>query len=198
VRVAAIVWTTTSWLFSHITMNWRGRPLTSHEVVVQTIAATRTSRGLHVEAVLDPGDYPTGIAISKERFAALPLERHAVHGAWNYTLRPAADIPAVSEGTTSQHSSTARRRLEMLARLNDERLTGMTSAALARLCAALLAVTLLDAGCPLFRQPAPSSVTASSAAAGPGEPPGTSAPGRCSTTRHGCCSLSSTSGRSAP
>jgi hypothetical protein len=69
-------------LFSHITMNWRGRPLTSHEVVVQTIAATRTSRGLHVEA--------------------------------------------------------------------------------------------------------------------PGEPPGTSAPGRCSTTRHGCCSPSSTSGRPAP
>ena len=67
-------------------MNWRGRPLTSHEVVVQTIAATRTSRGLHVEAVLDPGDYPTGVAVSKERFAALPLKRHATHGAWNYTL----------------------------------------------------------------------------------------------------------------
>jgi Rhodopirellula transposase DDE domain len=124
-------------LFSHITMNWRGRPLTSHEVVVQTIAATRTSRGLHVEAVLDPGDYPTGVAISKQRFAALPLERHAVHGAWNYTLRPAADIPAVSEDTTSQYSSAARRRLEMLARLSDERLTGMTSDRLARLCAAL-------------------------------------------------------------
>jgi len=125
-------------LFSHITMNWRGRPLTSHEVVVQTIAATRTSRGLHVEAVLDPGDYPTGVAISKERFAALPLERHAVHGAWNYTLHPvAATTPAVSEGTTSQRSSPAHRRQEMLAKLNDERLTGMTSAELARLCAAL-------------------------------------------------------------
>src|SRR5947208_2377487 len=75
-------------LFSHITMNWRGRPLTSHEVVVQTIAATRTSGGLHVEAVLDAGDYPTGVAISKERMAALPLEPHATHGAWNYTLHP--------------------------------------------------------------------------------------------------------------
>ena len=124
-------------LFSHITMNWRGRPLTSHEVVVQTIAATRTSRGLHVEAVLDPGDYPTGVAISKERFAALPLKRHATHGAWNYTLHPAAAAPAVSEGTTGQLSSPARRRQEMLAKLNDERLTGMTSAGLARLCAAL-------------------------------------------------------------
>jgi Rhodopirellula transposase DDE domain len=118
-------------------MNWRGRPLTSHEVVVQTIAATRTSRGLHVEAVLDPGDYPTGVAISKERFAALPLEHHATHGAWNYTLHPAAGTPSVSEGTTGQRSSPAHRRQEMLAKLNDERLTGMTRAGLARLCATL-------------------------------------------------------------
>jgi transposase len=124
-------------LFSHITMNWRGRPLTSHEVVVQTIAATRTSRGLHVEAVLDRGDYPTGVAISKERFAALPLERHAAHSAWNYTLHPAAGTPAVTEGTTGQRSSPAHRRQEMLAKLDDERLTGMTRAGLARLCATL-------------------------------------------------------------
>ena len=169
-------------------MNWRGRPLTSHEVVVQTIAATRTSRGLHVEAVLDPGDYPIGVAISKERFAALPLERHATHGAWNYTLHPAAGTPSVSEGTAGQRSSPAHRRQEMLAKLNDERLTGMTSPD-SPACAPRW---------PRFRQPAPSSVTASSAAAGPGEPPGTSAPGRCSTTRRGCCSPSSTSGRSAP
>jgi transposase len=86
-------------LFSHITMNWQGWPLSSHEVVVQTIASTRTGSGLRVEAVLDPGHYPTGVAISKERFAALPLERHATHGAWNYTLRPAAATPKVSEGT---------------------------------------------------------------------------------------------------
>ena len=124
-------------LFSHITMNWRGRPLTSHEVVVQTIAATRTSRGLRVEAVLDPGDYPTGVAISKERFAALPLQRHATHGAWNYTLQPAAGSPPDSEGTAGERSSPARRRQEMLRKLDDERLTGMTSAELARLCAAL-------------------------------------------------------------
>jgi hypothetical protein len=124
-------------LFSHITMNWRGRPLTSHEVVVQTIAATRTSRGLHVEAVLDPGDYPTGVAISKERFAALPLKRHATHGTWNYTLHPAAATPAIGEGTTGQRSSPACRRQEMLGKLADERLTGMTRPELACLCAAL-------------------------------------------------------------
>jgi hypothetical protein len=90
-------------------------------VVVQTIAATRTSHGLRVEAVLDPGDYPTGVAISKERFAALPLERHATHGAWNYTLHPAAGTPPVAEGTTGERSSPARRREEMLAKLNDDR-----------------------------------------------------------------------------
>ena len=123
-------------LFSHITMNWRGRPLTSHEVVVQTIAATRTSRGLRVEAVLDPGDYPTGVAVSQERFAALPLQRHAVRGAWNYTLRPAAGAPP-GEGTTGQRSSPAHRRQQMLAKLNDERLTGMTRTDLASLCTAL-------------------------------------------------------------
>ena len=124
-------------LFSHITMNWRGRPLTSHEVVVQTIAATRTSSGLRVEATLDPGDYPIGIAVSKERFAALPVERHAVRGAWNYTLHPASGVPSVSEGTIDQRSSPARRRQEMLRKLADARLTGMTSAGLACLCAAL-------------------------------------------------------------
>ena len=124
-------------LFSHITMNWRGRPLTSHQVVVQTIAATRTSGGLRVDAVLDPGDYPTGVAISKERFDALPLERHATHGAWNYTLRPAPGTSSISEGTADQQTGPARRRREMLRKLTDERLTGMTSAGLARLCAAL-------------------------------------------------------------
>jgi hypothetical protein len=124
-------------LFSHITMNWRGRPLTSHEVVVQTIAATRTSNGLRVEATLDPGDYPTGVAISKERFAVLPLDRHATHGTWNYTLHPAAGPRPVSEGTAGEHSTPAHRRQQMLRRLNDERLTGMNSARLARLCAAL-------------------------------------------------------------
>ena len=176
-------------LFSHITMNWRGRPLTSHEVVVQTIAATRTSSGLRVEAALDPGDYPTGVAISKERFAALPLERHATHGAWNYTLRPAAAATAVSEGTTGRALRPARRRQDMLAKLGDQRLTGHDQRRTRQ---------PVPPRWPRSRPPAPSSDTASSAAAGPGGPPATSAPGRCSTTRRGCCSPSSTSGRSAP
>src|SRR6266849_1450102 len=75
-------------LFSHISMNWRGRPLTSHEVIVQTIAATTTRTGLTVCARLDTGSYPAGVQISDAQMGALPLARHSWHGDWNYTLRP--------------------------------------------------------------------------------------------------------------
>jgi hypothetical protein len=125
-------------LFSHITLNWRGRPLTSHDVVVQSIASTRTRAGLQVEAALDTGDYPTGVAISKERFDALPLERHAVHGTWNYTLRPGNNAPSLSESITGEQcDGPAHRRQEMLRRLDDARLTGMSSDELAGLCSVL-------------------------------------------------------------
>jgi len=77
-------------LFSHITMNWQGRPLTSHEVVVQTIAATTTATGLTVHAELDTSTYDTGVQISDAQMDALPLTRHDWHGDWNYTLRPEA------------------------------------------------------------------------------------------------------------
>ena len=82
-------------LFSHITMNWRGRPLTSHEVIVAAIAATTTGTGLRVRAELDTGSYPPGATISDEQMAALPLRRHDWHGDWNYTLypRPPAAAP---------------------------------------------------------------------------------------------------------
>ncbi len=77
-------------LFSHITMNWRGRPLASHEVIVQTIAATTTRAGLRVRAELDTSTYDTGVKISDRQMDALPLTRHDWHGDWNYTLRPEA------------------------------------------------------------------------------------------------------------
>jgi hypothetical protein len=77
-------------LFSAITMNWRGRPLTSHEVIVNTIAATTTTTGLRVHAELDTGTYETGIKVSDRQMNALPLSRHDWHGDWNYTLRPEA------------------------------------------------------------------------------------------------------------
>jgi len=81
-------------LFSRITMNWRGRPLTSHQVIVNTIAATTTRTGLTVRAELDPGSYPDGVKVSDEQMAALPLDRHDWHGDWNYTLRPEPPAPA--------------------------------------------------------------------------------------------------------
>jgi Rhodopirellula transposase DDE domain len=124
-------------LFSHITFNWRGRPLTSHEVVVKTIASTTTRSGLRVEAALDTGDYPTGIAISKQRFDALPLQRHATQSAWNYTLHPHPAATATQPEPVGEQDGSARRRQAMLGRLADSRLTGITSTDLQQLAAVL-------------------------------------------------------------
>ena len=74
-------------LFSAITLNWRGRPLTSHEVIVQTIAATTTATGLRVHAELDTATYDTGVTVSDAQMKALPLARHNWHSEWNYTLQ---------------------------------------------------------------------------------------------------------------
>jgi Rhodopirellula transposase DDE domain len=73
-------------LFSHISMNWRGRPLTSHQVAVDLIAGTKTRTGLKVRAELDHGIYPRGIKITNEQLAAVPLQPHDWHGDWNYTI----------------------------------------------------------------------------------------------------------------
>ena len=74
-------------------MNWRGRPLTSHEVIVELIGATTTQTGLRVRAELDRGRYPLGVRVRDEELAAVPLARHAFHGEWNYSIQPAADKP---------------------------------------------------------------------------------------------------------
>lgn len=76
-------------LFAHISMNWRGRPLVSHEVIVGPIGATTTRTGLTVQAVRDTGSYPTEIKVSDDALAAVHLTPHAFHGAWNDTIRPA-------------------------------------------------------------------------------------------------------------
>lgn len=79
-------------LFSHISMNWRGRPLTSHEVIVNTISATTTRTGLKVHAELDESDYPLGVKIPDQQMRALEadgiLARHDWHPEWNYTVNP--------------------------------------------------------------------------------------------------------------
>jgi hypothetical protein len=76
-------------MFSAITMNWRGRPLETHEVVVETIAATTTKTGLTIQAALDTNTYQRGIKITDKEmkaFEAAHLRRHTFHGDWNYTV----------------------------------------------------------------------------------------------------------------
>jgi hypothetical protein len=75
-------------LFSYISMNWRGQPLTSHEVIVELIGGTTTRQGLQVRAERDPGVYPTQIKISDEELATVQLTPHSFHGEWNYTISP--------------------------------------------------------------------------------------------------------------
>jgi hypothetical protein len=78
-------------LFSFITQNWRGRPLVSHAVIVQLIAATTTKTGLKVHCEIDPNTYPAGIKVSDAEIACINLHRHDFHGDWNYTIIPEAD-----------------------------------------------------------------------------------------------------------
>ena len=82
-------------LFSAISTNWRGQPLTSHEVVVNLIGATTTRTGLKVRAKLDRRSYPKGVKFSKKQIEELPIERHDFHGEWNYTVRPATTTRAI-------------------------------------------------------------------------------------------------------
>lgn len=77
-------------LFSQITLNWRGRPLTSLELIVHLIQHTTTETGLVVKAGLDIGKYPTGIQVSDQDFSTVRLRPAKFHGEWNYTIMPAA------------------------------------------------------------------------------------------------------------
>jgi transposase len=75
-------------LFSFITKNWRGKPLVSHEVIVNLIAATTARTGLRVQSQLDTGKYPKGVKVGKQEFAAIQLHPDSFHGEWNYTIMP--------------------------------------------------------------------------------------------------------------
>jgi hypothetical protein len=75
-------------LFSFMSLNWRGKPLISHEVIINLIAGTTTSTGLKVYAQLDERPYPTRIEVSDEQLAAVNIERHTFHGEWNYSITP--------------------------------------------------------------------------------------------------------------
>jgi hypothetical protein len=75
-------------LFSFISQNWRGKPLVSHEVIVNLIAATTTQTGLKVVCQLDQNAYPAGLKVSKKALEEIHLRRDAFHGEWNYTILP--------------------------------------------------------------------------------------------------------------
>ncbi len=75
-------------LFSYISMNWRGQPLVSHEVIINLIAGTTTRKGLKVHAELDDSLYPTGIKVSDDEFKQIHLTRNTFHGEWNYRIDP--------------------------------------------------------------------------------------------------------------
>ena len=75
-------------LFSFISQNWRGKPLISHEVIVNLIAATTTQAGLQVRAEIDPGEYPPGRKITRQEIRRVNLKRDSFHGEWNYTIHP--------------------------------------------------------------------------------------------------------------
>jgi hypothetical protein len=75
-------------LFSFVTQNWRGKPLTTVQAIVELIGTTRTTKGLVVKAALDPNDYPSGKKVSDDQLQQVRLARHKFHGDWNYTIRP--------------------------------------------------------------------------------------------------------------
>jgi hypothetical protein len=127
-------------LFCHITRNWRARPLTSYDIVINAIAATTTAKGLTVTAVLDTSDYPTGVKITGEQMTDLEnrrLTRHGFCGTWNYTLSPVPrSAPAPPPAPPPGPRATGRPALNH-ADLNHPALTGMTPAAVTELTARL-------------------------------------------------------------
>lgn len=75
-------------LFSHIAMNWRGKPLVSLVAIVSLIGSTRTDAGLRVRSEIDRGKYPMGVVVTDQQMARIKLVPHSFHGDWNYTVRP--------------------------------------------------------------------------------------------------------------
>jgi hypothetical protein len=77
-------------MFSYISMNWRGKPLISHEVIINLIATTTTQTGLAIEAEMDHNVYPKGLRVTDEELGKVNLHKAAFHGEWNYTIQPLA------------------------------------------------------------------------------------------------------------
>lgn len=118
-------------LFSFITINWRGRPLTSYETVVQLIGGTRTSKGLTVKAELDSQKYPVGTTASKEAMRSLILERAKFRGEWNYTLSPRTEaqravVAAERSQVVNRLGSRAAHKAKWMALFLEQRQSGLS------------------------------------------------------------------------
>ena len=123
-------------LFSHITLNWRGRPLTSHEIIVNLISGTTTSKGLRVSAEIDHEKYPLGVAATDHEMKTLRLERDHFHGEWNYTLRPRTpkQLAAAARPPPEPLVISHERRKERWLRLFGEQMkSGLTETAFCNL-----------------------------------------------------------------
>ena len=92
-------WQGTQWneiehrLFAFITQNWRGKPLVSHQVIVELIGATTTGTGLRVCCEIDRNLYPKGITVTEHEMQAICLARDEFHGEWNYSISPNQQPP---------------------------------------------------------------------------------------------------------
>jgi transposase len=131
-------------LFSQITLGWRGRPLTSHDVIINTIGAVTTATGLTVTAVLDTGRYPAGTVVSDEQMTGLEaraLTRHAFHGEWNYTFppvpRPAPPEPPAPPAPPAPAAAARAALAPVVAALASPQLTGLPSQDFTTLAASL-------------------------------------------------------------
>ena len=76
-------------MFSYISLNWRGRPLISHEVIVNLMGSTTNRKGLHIRTELDTATYPTGLKVTDAELDQVNLTPDTFHGEWNYTIAPA-------------------------------------------------------------------------------------------------------------
>lgn len=118
-------------LFSFISLNWRGRPLTTYQTVVSLIAGTTTQKGLKVSSELDEANYPLGIRVERHVLRGLNLERNAFHGEWNYTLRPRTgeQLAAVASGARTPRDpiSQAERRARWMQLISQQLQSGVSN-----------------------------------------------------------------------
>jgi hypothetical protein len=80
-------------LFAFITMNWRGKPLVSHQVIIQLIGATTTETGLKVCCEIDANRYPKGVKVTDLKMRAIDITRDEFHGEWNHSISPNQQPP---------------------------------------------------------------------------------------------------------